>query len=150
MRRIPDPPAPLLANNSGMTRSLGLANPRLKAMTSSTSNRGTSALHHSNGCTFRGNLGAIRPVICSPSGSLRYAHKGNTRMPQNELEGSQGEGDDLLRRWCAARHSTDPDLTAARERQLARRIIDVPFVDQETFAAARMAIRMNWPVEALE
>jgi hypothetical protein len=71
-------------------------------------------------------------------------------MPHNEFEESQGEGNDLLRRWCAAWHATDPHLTAVRERRLARQIVDVRFVDRDTLAAARMAIRMNWPVEALE
>ena len=71
-------------------------------------------------------------------------------MPQKEFEGSQGDDEDLIRRLCATWYTTDPHLTAARERQLARQIVDVPFVNRETLAAAGMAIRINWPVEALE
>ena len=71
-------------------------------------------------------------------------------MPREEFEEPQGDGEALIRRWCAAWHATDPHLTAERERQLARQIVEIPFVDRETLAAARMAIRMNWPVEALE
>jgi hypothetical protein len=69
---------------------------------------------------------------------------------QNESGRSGHQGDAHIELRCAAWHATDPHLTAARERQLARQIVDVPFVNQETLAAARMAVRMHWPVEAVE
>jgi len=64
-------------------------------------------------------------------------------------------GETLWRQWCCEWHATDPHLTASREAQLTRHVVDKmwratdygvsPRLRRDMMAAAKLTIRKYWP-----
>jgi hypothetical protein len=64
-------------------------------------------------------------------------------------------GETLWRQWCCEWHASDPHLTASREAQLTRHVVDSlwrasdygvsPRLLRIMMMAAKLAIRAHWP-----
>jgi hypothetical protein len=71
---------------------------------------------------------------------------------EGELRLSRGEA--VWRKWCSEWHATDPHLTALRENQLTRHVVDALWgataygvssrLRRTMMTAARRAIRAHW------
>ena len=75
---------------------------------------------------------------------------------EEELRLSRGEA--VWRKWCSEWHAIDPHLTALRENQLTRHVVDnlwgatdysvSPGLRRNMMTAAKLAIRAHWPTSA--
>jgi hypothetical protein len=68
---------------------------------------------------------------------------------------SYARGEAVWRKWCSEWHATDPHLTALRQDQLTRHVVDnlwgatdrhvSPKLRRNMMTAAKLAIRAHWP-----